>query len=75
MDEMSTSMMVSDGSSTDEGKTINLQCTYFCPITQGQRKSRMVFSIEGPDKHTFEMYDLADGKEHKMMTIVYTRAK
>lgn len=75
VDEMSTSMMISDGTSADDGKTINLSCTYFCPITQGQRKSRMVFTVKSADEHTFEMYDLADGKETKMMWITYTRMK
>ncbi|MEZ0267463.1 MAG: DUF1579 family protein [Phycisphaerae bacterium] len=46
------------------------------PMTDQKMKMKMVYTIQDKDKHTFTMYMPGpDGKEAKMMEIVYTRAK
>ncbi|MEO6436050.1 MAG: DUF1579 domain-containing protein [Tepidisphaeraceae bacterium] len=74
-DSMSTAMMLSEGPG-DGSKMITLSGSYDCPITNGKKTMKQVVTVESPDKHTIEMYDVGpDGKEFKSMTIKYTRAR
>ena len=75
VDEMTTGLMTSEGTADASGKVITF--TGECPEVTGETKPfRHVFTIESDDKHTFEAYAPGpDGKEFKMMTIVYTREK
>jgi hypothetical protein len=76
IDEMSTSMTVSAGEADESGKTITLNSEFFCVMTDGMRKARMVYAIADADSHTFEMFtDGPDGKEFRSMIITYTRQR
>jgi hypothetical protein len=76
-DNMGTGMMVGHGEAEQGGKVIKTSGTSACPMSgQTDKKWRSVLTINGPDKHTFEMFEPgADGKEFRVMEIVYTRAK
>lgn len=75
MDSMGTSMILLQGSYDDATKTYTFKGEMPGPGGQGV-PMREAIRIEGPDKHTFEMYMPGpDGKEAKVMTIVYTRKK
>ena len=75
IDSMSTMMMLSEGTADSSGKVITTSCTYDCPIQKERVSSRMVLTIQDNDHHTMDMYCTQGGKEHKSMTIKYTRAK
>jgi hypothetical protein len=76
-DNMGTGMMVGHGEAEQGGKVIKTSGTAACPMSgQTDKKWRSVLTINGPDKHTFEMFEPGpDGKEFRVMEIVYTRAK
>jgi hypothetical protein len=75
-DNMSTGYMSSTGSCDASGKVFTMQGTYDDYMTGTKDKwSKSVLRVDGPDKHTLEMYDKApDGKEFKSFELVYTRA-
>ena len=75
IDEMTTGFMTSEGTADTTGKVITF--TGECPEVTGDMKPfRHVFTIESDDRHTFDAYAPGpDGKEFKMMSIVYTREK
>jgi hypothetical protein len=76
IDNMGTGIMRSEGTMADDGKTINWQGESSDPMTGGISKMRMVTTFTDDNHHTFDMYGaMPDGKEAKMMTIAYTRAK
>ncbi len=77
MDNMSTSMMMMEGSMNEKGDVMTMTGKMDDPGT-GQRgkEYKAVTTVLSPDKHKYEMFDLSqpDGKQ-KVMEIVYTRAK
>jgi hypothetical protein len=76
VDEMSTQMMVSEGTADESAKTITFMCTVDCPLDNSKKTMKQVVTMTDDDHHTYEMYDVgADGKENKVLTIKYTRAK
>lgn len=75
IDSMSTMMMLSEGTADSSGKVITTSCTFDCPVQKERITSRMVVTIQDNDHHTMDMYCTQGGKEHKSMTIKYTRAK
>jgi len=76
MDDFSTTMMHSTGTSKDSGKTIEYTGEMGCPMEEGKVvKTRQVHKEESADKFIFEMYMTIDGKEMKGMELTYTRKK
>lgn len=74
MDTMGTGMMVSSGSYDAGAKAFAMTGSFTDP-TGAEKKTREVIKIVSNDKHTMEMFGPGpDGKEYKMMEIVYTRA-
>jgi hypothetical protein len=76
VDEMSTQMMMSEGSLDESAKTITTTCAVDCPIDNTKKNIKQVFTLTDEDHHNFDLYEVgADGKETKMLTIKYTRTK
>lgn len=77
MDNMSTSVLVLEGTADESGRVITCLGKADDPLT-GQ-KDKVVKSVArqiDKDKLIFEMYDrLPDGPEYKCMEITYTRKK
>lgn len=72
-DSMSTGLMVSEGS-CDAAGACTFTGTWMDPVTKKALTSRMTTRWSSPDVEVFEMYGPGpDGKEMKMMEIVYTR--
>lgn len=73
IDDMSTSMMVFEGTASPDLKTITQTSHYDDPI-QGPMDFRTVTTVMDDDTLGFEMYATGKaGKEEKMMEVVYTR--
>ena len=76
IDNMSTGIMTSVGSSPDGGKTVNWMGKGSDPVTGKEQSFRSIAHNVDPDHAHFEMYGAGpDGKEMKMMEISYTRKK
>jgi hypothetical protein len=74
VDDMSTTIVTSEGDADAAGKIFTFGGNYACAMTgEKNKESTMVYRILSRDKHVFEMYDLAEGKKTKMMEISYTR--
>ena len=72
-DSMSTGIMVMEGS-CDAEMTCTFSGTYNDPITQGPVASTMTFRWTSPTTEVLEMHGPGpDGKEVKMMELVYTK--
>lgn len=75
IDNMGTGIMTSTGSYDPAKKTFEEKGTYTDPM-DGEKSYRGVTTIVDADKYTYEMYvSGADGKEMRVMEIVYTRQK
>ncbi len=76
IDDMGTSVMVSTGATTDNGKTWKFTSTVPDPMTGKDAPVEERITVTDKDHHTFEMWSPGpDGKMMKMMEIVYTRKK
>jgi hypothetical protein len=76
IDEMSTQMQISEGTADSSGKVITVSGPYDCPMDNTKHTMKQVWTITDDDHHTMEAWDIGpDGKENKMLTIAYTRAK
>ena len=76
VDEMSTQMMMSEGTLDESAKTITTTCTVDCPVDNSKKNFKQVITLTDEDHHSFEMSEVGgDGKETKVLTIKYTRAK
>jgi hypothetical protein len=77
VDNMGTGMMNGTGELSADGKTMTWNCTYNCPMAKKEVKMREVETVTGPDTKRFEMFgpDPVSGKETKMMSIEFTKAK
>jgi len=76
VDDMSTGMMMSEGTADESAKTITTTGQMDCPFDNTKHTMRQVITMTDDDHYTYEMYDAGpDGKENKMMTIKYTRMK
>ena len=74
IDDMSTTMVVSEGDADGDGKVITLGGTYACAMTgEKDKATTQTYRILSPDKHTFEMHDPARGENSKVMEITYIR--
>jgi hypothetical protein len=75
IDSMGTQMTYFEGTADASG-AITVTTEGIDPMTDQKMKMKMVYVIQDKDKHTFTMYMPGpDGKDAKMMEIVYTRAK
>jgi hypothetical protein len=74
IDDMGTGIFVTEGNFDASGKVLTLNGKMDDPMTGEKGKEmRLVTRILSPDKHTFEMHDVALGDKGKMMEITYTR--
>lgn len=74
IDNMGTTMMTGTGQCGNDGKVLEMKLQYTDPMTGGEQTARTVSTMESADKQTFEYYGKGpDGKEFKMMEIVYER--
>jgi hypothetical protein len=72
-DSMSTGLMVSEGT-CDANKACTFTGSWNDPVKKGPVTARMTTRWTNPTTEVFEMYGPGkDGKEMKMMEIVYTR--
>ena len=72
-DSMSTGIMVSEGD-CDKNHNCTYVGTYNDPIKKGPVTNRYVVKWVSPDKQNFAMYGPGrDGREIKMMEMIYTR--
>ncbi len=77
VDSMGTEMMVSEGTSADNGKTIISTAKMFGPGPDGklmEYTQREKIVIESPDKFSATMWHVYPQGDVKVMEIVYTRA-
>ena len=76
IDDMSSSLQMAEGQADASGKVITVVGECVDPMTNQKKTSRMVMTVVSNDRHTVEMFGPGmDGKEMKMMSIEYTRAK
>ena len=74
MDDMSTSMVTSEGDAEGAGKVIQFAGSYACAMTGEKNKQiTQVYRVVSRDKHVFEMHDPTRGDKSKTMEITYTR--
>ena len=74
IDDMSTTMVTSEGDAETGGKVITLAGSYACAMTgEKNKEGTQMYRILSRDKHIFEMYDPARGANSKTMEITYTR--
>ena len=74
IDDMSTTMVVSEGDADDDGKVITLGGSYACAMTgEKDKATTQIYRILSHDRHVFEMHDPARGENSKVMEITYTR--
>jgi hypothetical protein len=74
IDDMSASMVTSEGDADADGKVITLGGDYACALTGDKHKqAKQVYRIISRDKHVFEMHDPSKGENSKEMEIAYTR--
>src|SRR6185369_4380224 len=76
MDSMSTGMMMSTGSTADNGKTWKFNSSMPDPMTGKDAPVEEKITVTDKDHHTMEMWTPGpDGRTFKMMEITYTRKK
>lgn len=74
VDNMSTTIVTSEGGLDAAGKVLTLNGDYACAMTGDKhRQTRLISRIINPDKHVFEMHDPTLGANSKVMEITYTR--
>jgi hypothetical protein len=75
IDDMSTAVMIAEGDADPAGKVITFSGTERDPVTGHDKKIKSVLTIIDDDRHTWEAFETIDGRERKMVSIAYTRAK
>ena len=76
LDSTGTGIMIGTGTMDTAGKVYTGTNTYNDPMTGKSHTSKEVVRYTDKNNHTMEMYDKGpDGKEFKMMEIVYKRVK
>jgi Protein of unknown function (DUF1579) len=74
VDNMSTTMVTSEGDLDAAGKVLTFNGEYACAMTGDKhKKSTLISRIVNKDKHVFEMHDPSLGANSKVMEITYTR--
>jgi hypothetical protein len=76
MDSMDTGVLHTEGSISDDGKTITNVGERTDPMTGKAGKLRTVTTIIDPDHYTLEWFQIgADGKDQRVVTLSHTRKK
>jgi hypothetical protein len=77
IDDMSTMVMISEGSADgSDAKTVTTTTDCMDPISGKPKKIRAVLKVQDMDHHTYECFERGeDGKETQTLTIAYTRAQ
>jgi hypothetical protein len=78
LDEMSTGLMLSEGTADEAGKVITQHCEYDDPMTNKKQKARIVTTFIDADSYRTEMFGPSmdgSGNEVKQFEITYTRVK
>jgi uncharacterized protein DUF1579 len=76
IDNMGTGIMNGTGSSDDGGKTITYTAKSFDPLAGKEMNFKSVLHMMSADQYHYEMFGSGpDGKEMKMMEIMYDRKK
>jgi hypothetical protein len=74
IDDMSTTMVTSEGEADSGGKMLTFGGSYACAMTGEKNKEiKQIYRIISPDKHVFEMHDPARSGNTRTMEITYTR--
>jgi hypothetical protein len=73
IDSMTTALSTAEGTADATGKVITLKGESYDPATKKMAPVKYVFRIESDKKHTFESWELVNGKETRTMEVVYTR--
>lgn len=74
LDEMATGIMVSEGVASEKGKVLTFTGEAMDPITRKPMPFKQVLTIDGQDKHYFDLYQPGPGGElMKMGRITYER--
>ena len=74
VDDMSTAIFTSEGTSENDSKVITFNSKMDCPMTgEKDMPVKQVIRILNSDKHVFEMHDPRKGEKSKTMEITYTR--
>ena len=74
IDDMGTGIFMCEGNFDASGKVLTQTGKMDDPMTGEKGKEmKLITRILSPDKHTFEMHDVALGEKGKMMEITYTR--
>lgn len=73
LDDMSTSIMKTEGTPDDTGKVITFTGDMVCPAEGKEKPVKIVITIVSPEKHIFEMHDPSLGEKSKTMEITYTK--
>jgi hypothetical protein len=74
-DTMGTGMLLSKGSCSPDHKTTTMTGSMFEPSLNADVATRSVSTLVDDNTLKMEMYASKDGKESKMMEVVYTRMK
>jgi hypothetical protein len=75
VDNLGSGLTLSEGSLDPSGKVLTFTGSMFDPHSGKDRPTKTVTRIESADRHVFEIYDIVDGKEVRIMEVVYTRRK
>ena len=74
LDNMSTGIMVSEGTCDEKGAVYTFVGEYDDAMTGGKQKAKVVLTVVDPNTQLFEMYMIGpDGKEAKSMESTYTK--
>ena len=74
VDNMSTTIVTSEGDLDAAGKVLTFNGDYACAMTgEKHKQTKMISRIVNKDKHVFEMHDPSLGANSKVMEITYTR--
>jgi hypothetical protein len=73
-DNMSTGVVVSEGTMDPTAKELTMASSGFDPMVQKQKNYRVVMHIESDKKHSMEWFEKGEGgKEFKSMECIFTR--
>jgi hypothetical protein len=75
IDDMSTMVMIAEGTADSSGKVLTLTTTCHDPLAGKDKTIRTVLTVVDNDHHTYEAFETPEGKEVKTLSIQYTRAK
>ena len=77
IDSFGTTMMTGTGKRLADGKSVETNFTYFCPIRGRRVPVRQVITHDSADQQTHRMWanDMATDNEYLMMEATYTRVK